>query len=57
MTKYSELLQEMRRQDQLLTQHITDMEAFELISKQNRQKVLMGQFLLLFVSLSLSDLA
>lgn len=49
MAKYSELLQEMRRQDAHLVQHITDMEAFEISSKQNRQKVLMGIGVILVV--------
>jgi hypothetical protein len=43
MAKYAELLHEMKKQDSLLLQHITDMESFELTSKQNRQKVLMGK--------------
>jgi hypothetical protein len=42
MAKYAELQHEIKRQDSLLLQHITDMETFEITSKQNRQKVLMG---------------
>ena len=42
MSKYSESLQEITKYDEILSKHITEMEAFEIISKQNRQKVLMG---------------
>lgn len=42
MSKYSETLQEIVKYDDILSKHITEMELFEITSKQNRQKVLMG---------------
>mmetsp|Transcript_22914 Transcript_22914/g.33487 ORF Transcript_22914/g.33487 Transcript_22914/m.33487 type:complete len:1633 (+) Transcript_22914:1-4899(+) len=39
---FANAVRDMEKQDSLLEKHITDMEAFETTSKQNRQKVLMG---------------